>query len=197
MKLRHLTIRLDETTCAIIEKYGAQFGTKTSETVERLIQAADGKNFLTLISTAVARPDELSFLAGQLVKVRLLWREVKSRLNVPRPLDSSDTAAVSQYQTDRARIETFYKESTVLQNNSQALCALMTAITQAELKQMQTVAFLAQEWVKDIQTKAAQTDNAKERSDLLESQKPYTQVVEVFHRLGIEPVSHTEDGEQK
>ena len=108
MKTKHITVRLDDETAAIVEKYQLQFGTKTSETISRLVRAADGEKFVSLVSTAVAHTDELSFFAGQLDKTKILWREIKSRLNAPRPIDPSDTAAIKQWHDDRQKIKKFY-----------------------------------------------------------------------------------------
>jgi hypothetical protein len=89
MKTKHLTAGLDDETAAIVEKYQAQFDTQISETISRLIRAADGEKFIMVVSTSVAHTDELSFFAGQLDKVKTTWREIKSRLNAPRPITPS------------------------------------------------------------------------------------------------------------
>jgi len=70
MKTKHLTVRLDDDTAAIVEKYQTQFGTQISETISRLIRAADGEKFVMLVSTSVAHTDELHFLPGSLIKLK-------------------------------------------------------------------------------------------------------------------------------
>ena len=112
VKAKHSSIRLDEETQAVIAKYQEQHGgdISASEAVKHLVQAADGKKFLTVISSSVAPHEELSFYAGQLEKTKLLWREVKSRLNAPRPLDPSDVAGLQQWRAERAKIQKFYAD---------------------------------------------------------------------------------------
>lgn len=112
VKEKHSSIRLDAATLAIVQRHQGQFADSPSigETIQRLVQAADEKKFLTVVSSSLAPHEELSFFAGQLDKTKLLWREVKSRLNAPRPLDPTDAAGLKQWRDERARIQKFYTD---------------------------------------------------------------------------------------
>lgn len=192
MKIKHSSIRLDEATSAIVARYEEQFGVSTNETIARLIQAADGKNFVTVLSTAASHREELSFFAGQLEKNRLHWRGIKSRLNAPRPIEPDDEAALNQWRDDRARIGKFYEDCNALWRHSFALSAIMTGMTIEELKDLQAVAYWVAYWAKEWEQRAAKAATQKEKETLLETKLVYERVVEAFHRLGIEPMSPEE-----
>ena len=192
VKPKHSSIRLDEATSAIVARYEKQFGVSTNETIARLIQAADGKKFVIALSTAVSQREELSFFAGQLEKNRLHWREIKSRLNAPRPIDPDDEAAMQQWRDDRARIEKFYEECNALWRHSFALSAIMTGMADEELKELQAVAYWVKHWAKEREQQAAKAATPKEKETLLGTKAVYERVVTAFHRLGIEPVSPEE-----
>ena len=185
--MKHLTLRLDDETNGIVEKYEKQFGVTTSKTIERLIQAADGKQFVTVISTALSHSEELSFFAGQLEKTKLLWREIKSRLNAPRPLDASDTDAVKQWRADRERIQKFYDECDTLWRQSHSLSAVLTTSSADEWSNMQGLASVLRRWSKECQDSAdKETDPAIKKMNL--KVKADIELASAFlHRLGIEP----------
>lgn len=187
MKKKHLTLRLDDETSNIVEKYANQFDVTTSKTIERLIQAADGKQFVAVVSTALSHSEELSFFAGQLEKTKLLWREIKSRLNAPRPLDPSDTDALKQWRADRDRIQKFYDECDTLWRKSHSLSAVLTTSSADEWSNMQSLASVLCRWIKECQESAdKETDPAIKKMNL--KVKADIESVSAFlHRLGIEP----------
>ncbi len=187
MKTKHLTLRLDDKTAAIVEKFEKQFGVTTSKTIERLIQAADGKQFVTVVSTALSHSEELSFFAGQLEKTKLLWREIKSRLNAPRPLDPGDDAALKQWRADRERIQKFYDECDTLWRKSHSLSEVLITASAEEWLNMQDVAFMLRAWIKEHQDAADKETNTEAKQTHLEIKAGFELLFAFLHRLGIEP----------
>lgn len=189
MKTKHLTVRLDDETAAIVEKYQAQFGTQISETISRLIHAADGKKFVSVLSTSIAHTDELSFFAGRLEKLKLLWREVKSRLNAPHPVDPSDFAAIKQWQDDREKIKKFYAECDELWKQSYSLAAELTGISPEKLKQLNRAASLLKYWSDEYQKIVNQSKTAEEKKSNLQAKQNFDSVLEVLLHIGVKPSS--------
>jgi hypothetical protein len=185
MKTKHLTVRLDDETAAIVEKYQAQFGTQTSETISRLIRAADGEKFVTVVTTSIAHTDELSFFAGRLEKLKILWREVKSRLNAPRPVDPSDSDAINQWHADRQKIKTFYDECDALWRQSHALAAELTGVSADNLAKMERAAGLLKAWSDELQQKSGLSKDAEDRKINLRAKEDFDFVFEIIQRLGI------------
>ena len=185
MKTKHLTVRLDDDTAAIVEKYQTQFGTQISETISRLIRAADGEKFVSVLSTSVAHTDELSFFAGQLDKVKTTWREIKSRLNAPRPIDPADTDAIKQWRDDRVKIKKFYDDCEVLWQKSHALAAALTGISPENLQQMERAAGLLKSWSDEYQEIVARAKTAEEKKTNLQAKQDFDAVLAVLLRLGV------------
>lgn len=188
MKTKHITVRLDDEAAAIIEKYQAEFGTKTSETISRLIQAADGKEFLSVISTAISHTDELSFFAGQLDKTKMLWREIKSRLNAPRPIDPSDTEAIKQWREDRLKIKTFYDDCDALWRQSHALATELTKISSEQIQQMERAATVLKSWSDEYEQIAARSKNPDEKKHAIQAKEDFDAILAVLKRIGISDV---------
>jgi len=188
MKTKHLTVRLDDETAAIVEKYQAQFGTKTSETISRLIRAADGEKFVSVLSTSVAHSDELSFFAGQLEKTRILWREIKSRLNAPRPIDPADSEAMRQWGDDRKKIAKFYDECDALWRQSHALASLLTGCSPESFKELERTAGLLKSWAEEYQKYIDKSKNAEERNANLRMKNELLAALSVLVKLGVHPV---------
>lgn len=189
MKEKHSSIRLDAATLEIIQKYQQQFGNDISvtETVQRLIQAADGKNFLTVVSSAMAPTEELSYFAGQLEKTKLLWREVKSRLNAPRPLDPNDAAGLKQWRDERAKIQKFYSDCDALWHKAFTLSETLTGTTQTEWLNMEDLAMLFAQWEKEYEKAAAKETNPAKRQQHLDYQTLYKNLLAFLRRVGIRP----------
>ena len=189
MKAKHSSIRLDEETQAVIAKYQAQHGgdISASEAVKQLVQAADGKKFLTVISSSLAPHEELSFYAGQLEKTKFLWREVKSRLNAPRPLDPNDEDSVKQWRDERAMIQKFYLDCDVLLHKAYSLSELLTVTTSDDWLNMEKLAAQFTQWEKEYEKAAAkETDPAKKKLHL-EYQTLYRNLLAFLRRVGIRP----------
>jgi len=189
MKPKHSSIRLDEATQAIVENHQQKFGDapSISETVQRMIQAADGKMFVSVLSTSVAPTEELSFYAGQLDKTRLLWREIKSRLNAPRPLDQTDTAALKQWREDRQKIEKFYVECDSLWKNARALAETLTKTSPAEWAVMQEAADKLKNWIDYYEGLAKKESDPASKQENLSYVAECKAIVALLHRLGIDP----------
>ena len=185
MKTKHLTVRLDDETAAIVEKYQTQFGTKTSETISRLIRAADGEKFFSVLSTSIAHTDELSFFAGSVDKLKVLWREVKSRLNAPRPVDPSDSDAIKQWQDDREKIKKLYDDSDALWRQSHALAAELTGISLEKIQKLERVAALLKEWSATFQTNIDKSKSAEEKKVNLQAKQDFEAVSSVLLTIGI------------
>ena len=189
MKPKHSSIRLDEATQAIVEKHQQQFGDtpSVSETVQRLIQAADGKKFVTVLSTSLAPHEELSFFAGQLDKTRMLWREIKSRLNAPRPLDQADTAALKQWREDRQKIEKFYVECDSLWKNARALSEILTKTAPSEWVVMQDAADKLKAWIEYYEGVAKKEADPARKQDSLTFVTECETIAALLHQLGVDP----------
>lgn len=187
MKTQHITVRLDDDTAAIVKKNQALFGTQISETISRLIHAADGKTFVSVLSTSVAHTDELSFFAGQLDKVKTTWREIKSRLNAPRPVDPDDTDAIKQWRDDRVKIKKFYEDCEALWQKSHALAAALTGISPENLQQMERAATLLKLRSDEYQEIAARAKTTEEKKTNLQAKQDFDAVLAVLLRLGVNP----------
>jgi phage host-nuclease inhibitor protein Gam len=187
MKTKHLTVRLDDETAAIVEKYQAQLGTQTSETISRLIRAADGEKFVSVISTAVAHTEELSFFAGRIEKAKLLWREIKSRMAAPRPIDPNDTEAIKQWRTDRQKFEKFYADCDELWRQSHALAAELTGISSAQFQEMQHAANFLKVCSDDYVKGIARAKNSADRKEHMQNKQSIDSVLVVLNRLGVQP----------
>jgi hypothetical protein len=189
MKMKHLTVRLDDETAAIVEKYQAQFGTQVSETISRLIRAADGEKFVSVISTAVAHTEELSFFAGRIEKAKLLWREIKSRMAAPRPIDPNDTEAIKQWRADRQKFEKFYADCDELWRQSHALAAELTGISPTQFQQMQNAATFLNDCSDDYVKYIAKAKNSAERKEHMQNKQNIDAVLVVLNRLGVQPAT--------
>ena len=189
-KNKQASLRLDAEAQAIVERFKLLFGDTVSEneTVQRLIKAADDQKFVTVVTSRVASPEELSFLAGQIDRAKILWREIKSRLNAPRPLDQSDVAAVKQWRDDRLKIARFYQESDSLWQKARAMSDMLTETSPAEWEKMQNVANQMRRWADHYQTAAATETNSEEKQRKLEFVAGCQAVLEFFVRLGIRPI---------
>ena len=189
VKAKHSSIRLDEETQAIIAKYQAQHGgdISASEAVKQLVQAADGKKFLTVISSSLAPHEELSFYAGQLEKTKLLWREVKSRLNAPRPLDPSDTDGLNQWRAERAKIQAFYSGCDALWHKAHSLSALLTGTTQDDWLNMEDLAMVFVRWEKEYAQALTKTTDPAKRQEYLKYLKLHRDLIVFLRRVGIRP----------
>jgi len=199
MKKRHSSIRLDIATQEIVEKYRLQFGESVSvnETVQRLIQAADDKKFVTVVSSQLSHSEELAFLAGQLEKTKLLWREVKSRLQSPRPMDPNDEAALKQWRAEREKIGIFYKECDTLFRKARALSEVLTTTSADEWLNMQDLALQLHKWTQECQKAADKESNPAKRKAHLDYKMLYENVVVFLHRVGIEPTPPEDDPVKK
>ena len=193
MKTKHHTIRLDDETNAIVQKHQVQFGTSTSETIQRLIQAADGKHFVSVLSTTLSRSEDLSYFAGQLEKTRLLWREIKSRLNAPRPLDPNDAPAIKEWHDDRVRIQTFNDECKTLSEFSHSLLKSLTGTSHDNLVHMQKAAKFLHMWSRQYQQMGEHAKNPRQKEEALEAKEALDSVLAVLQRLGIEPTQQNEE----
>ena len=186
MKTKHLTVRLDDETAAIVEKYQALFGgAKASETISRLIRAADGKTFVSVLSTSVAHTDELSFFAGRLDKLKILWREIKSRLNAPHPIDPDDLAAINQWRDNRVKIQQFYDECDALWQKRRGLATELTGISPDKLLQMERAASLLKSWTDEYQENAARSKNPDDKKAILQAKQDFETILAVLLHLGI------------
>lgn len=189
MKTKHSSIRLDEETQAVIAKYMEQHGgdISASDAVKQLIQAADGKKFLTVVSSAMAPHEELSFYAGQLEKTKLLWREVKSRLNAPRPLDPNDSAGLKQWRDERAKIQRFYADCDALWQKAHSLSELLTGTPHDDWVNMEDLAMLFTQWEKEYEKAAAKETNPAKKQQHLDYQTLYKNLLAFLRRVGIRP----------
>jgi len=189
VKAKHSSIRLDEETQAVIAKYQAQHGgnISASEAVKQLVQAADGKKFLTVISSSLAPHEELSFYAGQLEKTKFLWREVKSRLNAPRPLDPNDEDSVKQWRDERALIQKFYLDCDVLWHKAYSLSELLTVTTSDDWLSMEKLAAQFTQWEKEYEKAAAKEIDPAKKKLHLEYQTLYRNLLAFLRRVGIRP----------
>lgn len=188
MKTKLQSIRLDADTFAIVEKYQKILQTgSVNETIVRLIHAADGKEFVTIVpaSTEIAHYKELSYFAGQLQKTKLLWNEIKSRLKLHRPLDPSDTDGVKEWTNNQIKIFRFFDECELLQRHYHALAALLSKTSIAELQQLQRAAVLVKEWAKDSQNYANKSKSPEEKRTYLEDKKSFEIVHETLTHLGV------------
>lgn len=188
-KETHSSIRLDAATLAIVQKHQALFADAPSigETIQRLVQAADGKKFLTIATSSIAPHEELSYYANQLEKTKLLWREVKSRLNAPRPLDPKDEAGLKQWRDERALILKFYTDCNALWNRAFTLSETLTATTHEEWQNMEDLAMLFTEWEQEYaQAIVKETDPAKKQRHL-DYQTLYQNLLAFLRRVGIKP----------
>jgi hypothetical protein len=189
VKETHSSIRLDAATLAIVQKHQAQFGDAPSigETIQRLVQAADGKQFLTVVSTSVAPHEELSFFAGQLEKTKLLWREVKSRLNAPRPLDPNDVAGLKQWRDERAKIQRFYADCDALWHKAHSLSELLTETSRDDWVNMEDLAMLFTQWEQEYAKAAAKETDPAKRKNHQDYQTLYQNLLAFLRRVGIRP----------
>jgi hypothetical protein len=185
MKTKHLTVRLDDETAAIVEKYQAQFGTQISETISRLIRAADGEKFISVLSTSVVHTDDISFFAGQLEKTKLLWREIKSRLNAPRPIDPGDTDAIRQWREDRVKIEKFYVECDALWRSSHAVASLLTGMSPDIICNMRKTASLLKEWSREYTIIIEKCKTAEEKKANQRAKDDFDAVLALLQQFGI------------
>jgi hypothetical protein len=185
MKKKHTTIRLDTDTAAIVESYQKVWGTQISETVSRLILAADGKESVIVVSTAVAKTNDLSYFAGRLDKVILLWREIKSRLNAPRPIDPDDYDAMNKWQEDREKIKMFYDDCRKLWQQSHALAADLSGISLSKFRQMEEAAIILKSWSDDYKEYAAEAINIEKKNGYLLVKRDLDTILAVLLRLGV------------
>jgi len=186
MKTKHLTVRLDDETAAIVEKYQAQFGTQTSETISRLIRAADGEKFVTVVTTSIAHTEELSFFAGRVEKLKMVWRELKSRLAAPRPIDPNDTDAINQWRAEREKIAKFYDDCTTLWNACHSICGKLTGLSTADLEKIQKVLASLSSWSSEYEKNAKLTKTQDEKNSYLSAKKDFDVVIDFLKQLGIE-----------
>jgi hypothetical protein len=189
VKTKHSSIRLDEETQAIIAKYQEQHGgdISASDAVKHLVQAADGKKFLTVISSTLAPHEELSFFAGQLEKTKLLWREVKSRLNAPRPLDPNDAAGLKQWRDERAKIQKFYSDCDSLWHKAYSLSEVLTATSIDDWVNMEDLAMVLANAEQDYAKAAEKETDPSKKKQLLAYQALYQNLLAFLLRLGIKP----------
>jgi hypothetical protein len=189
VKTKHSSIRLDEETQAIIAKYQEQHGgdISASDAVKHLVQAADGKKFLTVISSTLAPHEELSFFAGQLEKTKLLWREVKSRLNAPRPLDPNDAAGLKQWRDERAKIQKFYSDCDSLWRKAYSLSEVLTGTSVDDWVNMEDLAMVLANAEQDYAKAAEKETDPVKQKDLLGYQTLYSNVLVFLLRVGIKP----------
>jgi hypothetical protein len=152
-----------------------------------LIQAADGKKFLTVVSGAMAPHEELSFYAGQLEKTKLLWREVKSRLNAPRPLDPNDAAGLKQWRDERVKIQKFYADCDALWRKAHSLSEVLTATSNDEWVNMQDLAMMFAQWEGEYAKAAVKETDPAKRQRNLDYQTLYRNLLTFLRRVGIEP----------
>jgi hypothetical protein len=195
VKAKHQSIRLDDATDAIVDKYQAQFGTSRSQTILNLIQAADGKQFVAIITSKMSHHEELSFFAGQLQKVKQLWSEIRSRLAVPRPFDRNDKVGLEKWRNDQAKIQKFYDECDALWNPMHSLCNVLTGISPENLLHLRQAAGLLKAWSKEYQQMAEVTKDPEEKRSYLESKKAFDIAFEAVQLLGIQPISKRSDGQ--
>jgi hypothetical protein len=187
MKTKHTNIRLDDETAAIIEKYQVQFGTKTSETIARLIKAADGAKFVTVISSTVSHGNQIAHLAGQLEKAKYFFREIKSRLNVPPPIDPGDASTMKLWNDQRQKIKQFYDECDTLWKFTHSVTGTMLGTTLQEIHEMQAAAALLTKWSDEYKKIIADSKNSNEKTTYSDAIHNFESVLTVLHRLGIEP----------
>jgi hypothetical protein len=188
-KTSHTSVRLDDETLAIIAKHQQRFGddVSASQTIARLVRAADGEKFLVLKTTSLAPHVELSFFAAQLAKTTQLWREVKSRLNAPRPMDTADTIALKKWQDERKKIERFYTECDALCRKAHALSALLTTTSAEEWLNLEDTAMEIARWAQECEAAAAKESNPAKKTSHLTYRDLYRNVVAFLRRVGIEP----------
>jgi len=188
-KETHSSIRLDAATLAIVQKHQAQFADSPSigETIQRLIQAADGKKFLTISTSSIAPHEELSYYANQLEKTKLLWREVKSRLNAPRPIDPNDAVGLKQWRDERAKVQKFYSECDALWHKANSLSELLTGTTHYEWLNMEDLAMMFTEWEQEYQRAAAKETDPTKKQRHLDYQTLYQNLLAFMRRVGIRP----------
>ena len=185
MKKTHFTIRFSDETDAIIKKYQEQFGTERSETIERLIQAADGKQFVTVVTSSVSRVEELSYFSSQLDKTKTLWREIKSRLNAPRPIDPRDVEAINQWRADREKIKKFYSECDALWKLFHSLTATLAGATLDDIHKMQQVLELLSSWAAEYKKAMNQKTNLQEKESIAKAVRDIECVISLLNRLGV------------
>ena len=189
MKTKHSSIRLDEETQVIIAKYQERHGgdISASEAVKQLVQASVGKNFLSVVSSSLAPHEELSYYANQLEKTKLLWREVKSRLNAPRPLDPNDAVGLKQWRDERAKVQKFYSECDALWHKANSLSELLTGTTHYEWLNMEDLAMMFTEWEQEYQRAAAKETDLTKKQRHLDYQTLYQNLLAFMRRVGIRP----------
>jgi hypothetical protein len=199
VKTKHSSIRLDEATFAIIEKYQEQFSDSPSVslTVERLIQAADGKKFITIIPSSLSHSEELSFFAGQLDKTRILWKDVRSRLAAPRPLDPNDLAGLKRWREDREKIERFHTECESLWGRAHSLSAVLTTTSPDEWLNMEDTAMLFSRWIQEHKKAADKATDPAVKKEQGQYKVLYENLVAFLHRIGVEPTPPDQDPTKK
>ena len=189
VKEKHSSIRLDAATLAIVQKHQAQFADSPSigETIQRLVQAADGQKFLTVVSSSLAPHEGLSFFAGRLENLKILWREVRSRLNAPRPLDPNDAAGLKQWRDERAKIQKFYTDSDALWRKAHSLSEVLTATSTDDWVNMEDLAMMFAQWEKESEKAAVKETDPAKRQRQLDYQTLYRNLLTFLRRVGIEP----------
>ena len=189
VKTKHSSIRLDEETQTIIAEYQERHGgdISASEAVKQLVQASVGKNFLSVVSSSLAPHEELSYYANQLEKTKLLWREVKSRLNAPRPLDPKDVVGLKQWRDERALILKFYTDCNALWERAFTLSETLTTTTHEEWLEMEELAMMFTEWEQEYAQAAVKETNPAKKQRHLDYRKLYLNLLAFLRRIGVRP----------
>jgi hypothetical protein len=198
-KKNHTSVRLDDETLAIVAKYQEQFGddVSASQTIARLVRAADGEKFIVVKSSSLAPHEELSFFAAQLAKTTQLWREIRSRLNAPRPMDAADTIALKNWQEERKKIHQFYIECDSLCRKAHALSALLTTTSADEWLNLEDTAMMIARWAQECEAAAEKESNPAKKKSHLNFRDLYRNAVEFLRRVGIEPTPPEQDPTKK
>ena len=198
-KKNHTSVRLDDETLAIVAKYQEQFGddVSASQTIARLVRAADGEKFIVVKSSSLAPHEELSFFAAQLAKTTQLWREIRSRLNAPRPMDAADTIALKNWQEERKKIHQFYIECDSLCRKAHALSALLTTTSADEWLNLEDTAMMIARWAQECEAAAEKESNSAKKKSHLNFRDLYRNAVEFLRRVGIEPTPPEQDPTKK
>jgi hypothetical protein len=188
-KKNHTSVRLDDETLAIVAKYQEQFGddVSASQTIAKLVRAADGEKFIVVKSSSLAPHEELSFFAAQLAKTTQLWREIRSRLNAPRPMDAADTIALKNWQEERKKIHQFYIECDSLCRKAHALSALLTTTSAEEWLNHEDTAMEFARWAQECEAAAEKESNPAKKKKHLTYRDLYRNMVAFLRRVGIEP----------